>query len=648
MTDEQYIESLIEKGFDQREINQLLKIYVYTKKFDFILNVDTDIDIDLLRIISNNFKENKFTEDYLNSLRIGQDHECDIIPFLLEVYNKFVMASIMELEIDGFDITNLKNSKYDYEQMALLRNYIRRGINGVNEYCANPNYSVEKMKKITIGLTQDVIIQNYIDVDLFSEKQCAAITDIIVDFGDDENVDLEKIKNPNLSINQMYHIAELMHLNLPYEKLLKEGYPENYYKIIYDAIKNNEDITMLEKYLADKSQLKEKQINTIVEILKDKDFNPDKYDYNKIFNEKNNYFKMNIYHNLVKNNEIEFLDKIIDKDYTIEQITDLHYFYKLKIDIDTLKDKSIEKLHLYKRNHQLKEIGKTVDSYKVPQKRVILENPPTKFPVLERYGCDHYFATSNNHIIKITEDNESFKDIIGEIHSGEILPIEILEKYEDTIKQIFKNRFMLRINEETEDLNLYDITTKKDIDTKLDKHNITALFIKYFFDEETFYSDMFDSVLVDFEHYDEVKNESTPFNSPFSYAEDFMENIPNLRDDFKIFRYGDMSETWYYVVTSEHIIDKYGKIDEETLMMVEEEYAKNCQYLDATSNCEVYMCEEYDMNLNLINKQTCYYGTDIIEQVERDFNITVTRDLHLNHNINEVIDEYRNSLSEER
>ena len=69
MTDEQYIESLIEKGFDQREINQLLKIYVYTKKFDFILNVDTDIDIDLLRIISNNFKENKFTEDYLNSLR---------------------------------------------------------------------------------------------------------------------------------------------------------------------------------------------------------------------------------------------------------------------------------------------------------------------------------------------------------------------------------------------------------------------------------------------------------------------------------------------------------------------------------------------------------------------------------------------------
>ena len=40
MTDEEYIEKLACKGFSQGQVNQLLKIYLYTKEIPKIINLE--------------------------------------------------------------------------------------------------------------------------------------------------------------------------------------------------------------------------------------------------------------------------------------------------------------------------------------------------------------------------------------------------------------------------------------------------------------------------------------------------------------------------------------------------------------------------------------------------------------------------------
>lgn len=113
MTDEQYIEKLMNKGFEQREINQLLKIYIYTKKYDFVLeNIDLNIDNETLREIASFLRKEELDQNYFDLLKKAQEKDCNIVPYLLDKYNHNALQILINFEAEGHEIDNLKNPKF--------------------------------------------------------------------------------------------------------------------------------------------------------------------------------------------------------------------------------------------------------------------------------------------------------------------------------------------------------------------------------------------------------------------------------------------------------------------------------------------------------------------------------------------------------
>lgn len=626
MTDEQYIEKLVDAGFEQKEINQLLKIYVYTKPYDFVLqNININIDTDILRKIASFVKDEKLSQEYYNLLKHGQNYECNIIPYLLERYDTYALSILIELEAIGKDVEKLKNPKFSREQINMLSHYLEKGVKGLEEYCFNPDYSLEKMAKIISGLMFDIVLEDYINIENFDQEQCSAIAQALKQAEIDPYlVNLDIIIDNKLSAQKMLQILDLMVQNKPYWLLLNNNYSEIFCNILYNSIKKDENIELIEKYLSEKNNFNSKQANSVLQIISDLYFHESEYDYKKIFDKKNNYLKIAVYHQLVKSKETEFLDKIINYDYNISQITDLFRLYKMGINIDEIKDKNdTAMLHLYRREKELKLAGKSIDDYlkisKTEKKKAIKEQ---KYEVKNSYYNNQFFKMSDGGYLEVYKFEEPWdREILGTVHEDCPAFEDEINSLKDIIIETFKNMFVVSVNEEKETIDLYDISKKETIQEHIDHYAFKTYFVDALFDEEQLYNDLFDAVAEYFDCYNIITNNDSPFASPFGTIEEFVDFIPNFGDKLKVFIFGDMSETLYYVVTEKDIIEKYGKVDDETKKLAEKEFKETCECLDAYESCEVFACRKYDKNFELVNEKKEYYGPTIIDDIERDFGL---------------------------
>lgn len=646
MTDEQYIEKLLEKNIDQSEVNQLLKIYTYTKEHDFILNYTEKLDTETLRDIATFFKKEDLSETYYDLLKRGQEHNCDIVPYLLIKYQDDVLKLLINMEIDGMNMENLKNPLYNSKQINCLCSLMLDEIMGVNEHCANPEYSVETMEKIGRGLRYEVILKNYVDIDKLSIYQCDAIANILTTHGSNPLIDFDIVANPKFSSQVMCQIADLMILEKPYDLLLNEEYSDYLCNALYRAIKANRNVQLIEDILL-KEHYKPKQLIILLDILTRKGFDIKAYDYNKIFNPKNNYYKILLYDKLVRSGETKFLDKIIDKDYKVEQIVDLFNLYKKGIDIDSLENiDDIKSLHLYKRKLELEPFGKK------PEDFMKTKNPPPE-PIKQKYEIEvdyfknQFFLTEDNCILEVYHIEDYSTDILGTVCDEMPKVDEEMMLFKEDIIEVLKNRLIISVDEESETIDLYDLVDNITIQIQVDKYTSNDYFTDYLLDSNQVYLDMYDAILERFDVYDIMDNIDTPFNSPFDSIEEIMDAVPNFSDKLKVFVFGDMSETLYYTVREDDIIDKYGYADEETFALAQKEFEETSKLLDAIEECRVYECIKYDMNGKKIKEGRGYYDNTAIENIEKDFGKLV-KNLGLHQSITAAITHQKNEMIEER
>lgn len=631
MTDEQYIEKLVNDGFEQKEINQLLKIYVYTKKHDFILeNIDVNIDTDTLRKIADFVKNENLSPEYYSNLKNGQELDCNIIPYLLEKYSIGALSALIELEYEGRNIEILQNPKFSKQQINMLSHFLEKGVKGIEEHCLNPEYSLEKMSKILSGLMFDVILEEYINLEDFDQEQCGSIAQAIRQAElDPYLVNLDVIIDNTLTAKKMLEILDLMVENKPYWLLLNNNYSEIFCNILYNSIKKNEKLDLIEKYLSEKNNFNSKQANSILEIILSDEFDESKYDYKKIFNKNNNYLKIAMYQEMIKTNNIDFLNKIIDFDYNVSQIIDLFKLHKMGINIDEIKEKNDAAiLHLYRREKELESIGKSIDNYlKKPKAENKKENKKPKFEIGSCRMMNKFFEMSDGGYLEVFEYYDDWHDdIMGYVYDECPNFEDEISTLKDIIIETFKNTFVINVDEVNETIDIYNIFEKATVQEHVDHYAFKSYFVDVLFDETQLYSDLFDATVEYFDCYDIVINNDTPFATLFDSIEDLIEFIPTFNDKIKIFIFGDMSETLYYVVTEEDIIKKYGKIDDEITRMAEKEFKKTCECLEAYEECEVYSCRKYDKDFNLIDSKDEYYGPSLIDDIEQDFG-TIKSDL---------------------
>lgn len=660
MLDELYIKSLLLKSIGDDVVDQLLKIYTYTKDYDFALKYRKYMDVDTLKKIVECVKEECFDKEYFEILKNAQKHKLNIVPYLTEKFDKDVLRVLIEAEIKGINVDKLKNAKFQEPEVSFIISWMEKGIKNI-ECCMDPKYSIFDLAKIIQVLKDyDIALQDFINVSIFTGKQCIAIGKVLSEYGqENELLDYNVLFSPKLEPEQIIKIASLMENELPYDILFEKKYPERIYDLAIRAIARGSDEELIRDMLS--KDFKERQILTVIYAIGNENFDINRYDYSKIFDPKHNYHKIAIYNQLAQNYETEFLNKIIDKDYSVEQITDLFFLYKEDIDIDALINvDDIKALHLCKRKAELTPLDKSPKDYTINP--VEKEAPKQKFSIKANYKQNQFFLTEDNCILEV-ETDPICRPTFGHITETEPDVRDKIAKFKDTIIEVLKNRFVIMANEDAETLGLYDLVEDKIVLENIDglggsrvEPILRDIFINYAMDNDWLYEDLYVAILNT-----RISGEFYPDYDPMDYRhiidfslesplsiEDIIEYVPGFRDEVKI---SMIDDTWldfkYYIVTDDDIIKKYGKINEETSALAYAEFKKIAEILNVDNDIIPYKCTKYNLKSKKMEEISGYYGETIFDDIEKDFG-KIIKNLGLQEDISSAITYYKNQMEESR
>lgn len=667
MTDEQYIGKLIGNGFDQRQINQLLKIYVYTKEYELDLShIDNNIDEELLRDIANHFKNNVFNRKYVELLKSAMELDLDIIPYLVQKYDYDIMNRLLSLEHEGKDITYLRNPAFSFEQFNTLLSLKEKVSSSDFIILCNPNFDSKKMWVLAQGFEEGINLIEHVNIDQFNNLQLNSILKcLIFNKENDKEIDYKIFANPQYSASRMDIIFDA----LRYEKVTEEAldvllnldFSDDLIKVIYDSIRCDIDI----KYL-NNSKLSVKQAMAISDIVIDDEYGFDeaKFDYTKIFNENIPYPCMFIYQCLTCDNDIEFLNKIIDKNYSYEKLTDLVKAYKEGLDIELLESiEDFRDVHFTRRMMHLLEEG--IDTKKYITNKLSFDEKikmfkkqfcePTiqaektsdeKEPKNDTFysGSDYkYFLTKDNHIVEIGIDDDYYfdEDFFGEISEEDPDYNSYMPNNTSDVYRMLKNFFILRHDEASNSICTFDILFDQIIESDVDNW-AEKIAVDYVFNENDFYDDFYDSIE------EEINEVSGNFISPFTDPEGMIQyGAPNVENQIFVTKIRTYSDTYTYQVKTEDIQHEFGDLSVESIKKARALFESTEEYITECLDGNVYYYREYDLDGEEVDSCYGFTGRFAIDDIEGNTGEFV-KELGDFSDIEECIEKYFEDKEEER
>lgn len=309
MTDKELYETLVKKGYDESDINQLLKA---REEGYNIYNMDIKLSTDQIREFRKFLKEN---------IEVGMDH--------------MQLREILLGWKKGLDVFQYCDKKYSGAEMSILRKAIEnnKDINLIKKYGLDKESMLEVTRAIGFGCTEeDLKKYNITQLKLFNDYQKRKI-DLrnLLDKGfNKEQIDyilqFEKTdKNFASYITKDFHFTTIMQLGYllnkyPYEKIKPLFHPKtsillaNTFEVLL-----NDNITGWEKYY--KPEFYERTL-LIANCLKNGE---DEELINQIFNSNSEdyiYSKINVryYKEMYSREQFESLCYALHKNLNLENL----------------------------------------------------------------------------------------------------------------------------------------------------------------------------------------------------------------------------------------------------------------------------------------------------------------------------------------
>lgn len=621
MTDEEYIEKLACKGFSQGQVNQLLKIYLYTKDKTFNLDL-SKLDVNTqdykLRNFYQRLKNNEVSDIYLRLLNDGITLGINIDDYLDKNYDSKCLQILLSLENEGYNIDLLKNPNFKYEQLNILANAMKSGYDIL--YFSDPEINDYKMSIIYESLKKGIKLYDYFNINDFNNSQINLLSSILIynKANPGNEIDIYKIAHSEFSHMKMLCLFKAMRDELDYSLLLDERSDKNL-DAIYDLLLKNIDPS----FVLDE-KLSEKQLNTIVSILvnSEKDF-----DYHKILNSKYNCAIMQEFSTLVDDNKEKYLDYFLDKNFSFEKIHELIYMLDHNIDINKfINIDDFKEIHFKRR---MIEIGhpefvdlsynEGIKKYLELNKSIPIETEMTNKVIKHEITCDcsdnQYFKTKDNNIIEIEcyEDPDSFfRDDLCDL-DDEDYKNDFVKENEIEIAKIIKNWVCITFDEVSETFATYDILEEVQIEDFIEDY-MDDLIEDYTESEDIFYSDFInDTIEYLTENYTEI------FSSIFEDVEDIAKYGGPSIDDFVLSAtFQDYSEEHTLTMPISKIKKEYGDLSIESLKKAKsylDALAEECQNI-ADGNAYGYTI--YDKNGEVLDECWGFLGDDAIDQIEQN------------------------------
>lgn len=242
MTQEEFFTELYKKNFNDKQINQLIRIY--TEGFDASY-LGKEVDVDDLRKISQILKDkNELSEAY----EFGLKNKVDFVKFLYKEYTYNRLKTLLILESDSINTDLISSPLFSDEQFDCLR----KGLE--NEYdvswFADEKISVEKMKIALKCCAKEIDLSHYIK--RFTDKQLEVLYDAFLYCKEHESINIKFLDNPNFTHRQMQIILNGLKGKVDVSKFASEKYNPDQMTMISNLLKENIDITSFldEKYTA--------------------------------------------------------------------------------------------------------------------------------------------------------------------------------------------------------------------------------------------------------------------------------------------------------------------------------------------------------------------------------------------------------------
>jgi hypothetical protein len=197
---EAFINYLTNKGFDDKQINQLVKIQ--ESGYDLIEFYD---DNDIVKPIEENYIKNT---DGINELRKLRN-------ILVENrFNNNQFSEILKGHSCNIKYEKYSDLKYNADQMLEIRMGLKINID-IEKY-SKESYSWEQMEQIRLGLCDRVDVTKYNDIK-YNCEQMEVLKEILLynKKYPKKSIDISLFQNEKITSDEMNFFFELLKINIP-------------------------------------------------------------------------------------------------------------------------------------------------------------------------------------------------------------------------------------------------------------------------------------------------------------------------------------------------------------------------------------------------------------------------------------------------
>lgn len=258
MTQEEFFTKLYKKEFNDRQINQLIRIYTEGIDASYL---DKNVDIDDLRKINQIMKINDAVSAvYKSAMR----SEVNIIKFINYTYEPDRLQDLIYLEEKGISTDTILSPDFTNEQFKWLYKGRENGYDV--SWFAYDNFSADKMKTAFEACKKGINLSTHILK--FNDDQFNVIFEAFLYCKEHKPINIKYLDNPELSHRQMQAILNGLKGGIDVSKFADIKYNPDQMTIISNLLKDNIDITSFinESYSAKQMMY----FGNIYKILKDK------------------------------------------------------------------------------------------------------------------------------------------------------------------------------------------------------------------------------------------------------------------------------------------------------------------------------------------------------------------------------------------